>query len=318
MSCGSSTASNTIQKDLTPFPGNVPEFPQTAAGSTGPGIWPKIFSRPDLKFTVYIYSHIFSSGPRGKLPCWTYISQGLHKVAQPEIIFTLLRRQDENEEQIPDAPVEWMRFVFALASDGVNLETGQMCDLVFAGENVHLKLNQMQVLQPPNTWVTMKRFGVLLHGGFPLSDSAFKFPEGTLPRGAHHVIALTHEEAAVARQFGCTRVIGHVGLSVRWFPNPPFIDRDREDCVVMADQSGSVRTRMSVTRMYGLNAMLENNDIVLTIPEGESKRNLFKRLVVDPPLNVVFSCESFVTGEADCGLIWKSGQTKPMGYGNNW
>jgi hypothetical protein len=164
----------------------------------------------------------------------------------------------------------------------------------------------------------MRRFGVLVHG-IPLSNSTFKFPDGTLPPWLHNVIALTHEEAAIARQFGCTRVIAHLGLSVRWFPYPPWIDRDRADCVVMAHQSRSIRTGLQVARIYRLNVtlVLEEDEIVFTIPRGEKSQDHFRSHVLEASLSKAVGFESFMVEGADSGLVWKTGQTQHMTYGRN-
>jgi hypothetical protein len=267
-----------------------------------------------MPFIVHIHSHLLPSPPLGNMPCWTYVSQGLSQVNQPEVVFTLLRRQNEQEENIPEAPVEWMRVVYGLAASSLNLETGQMCDLVFKSDGLIITLNEFILIQDHNKWTGMQRFGMLVHG-VPLCISTL--PRGVLDGHAHHVIALTHEEAAVARQFGPTRVIGHVGLSVRWFPYPPWVDRDRTDCVTMADQAGSIRIGLPMARMYGFNAMVVEDEVVFTIPEGETKRDTFRKYVSDAPLDAALAFDSFMSEDADSGLVWKTGQTKPMGYGSN-
>jgi hypothetical protein len=108
-----------------PLPANnAPTFWPEASGSSAPGVWPKVFRIPNIQITIYIHSHTISSQPVGDTHCWTYISQGLSQVNQPEVVFTLRRRENENEEQFPIAPVEWMQVVFDLASRGHNLKTG--------------------------------------------------------------------------------------------------------------------------------------------------------------------------------------------------
>jgi hypothetical protein len=248
--------------------------------------------------------------------CWTYISEGLSSVSQPEVVFTILRRANENVEAFPEYPIEWIRTVYALANGGLHLETGQMVDLVFDRGMVFLKVNQSMIAQDPMRWDSMRKFGTLIHG-IPLCDGIFEFPSGRLPPDAHHVIALTHEETAVARQFGVTRVVGHLGLSVRWFPYPPYIDRDRGDCVNMASQAGSIRIRTPIARMYGLNVMLVNDDIRFTIPVGDDRRKAFKDYVLSTPLDGVVAFDSFMVEEADSGLLWKKGQKDPLGYASN-
>ncbi|KAH0563024.1 hypothetical protein GP486_002411 [Trichoglossum hirsutum] len=250
------------------------------------------------------------------MPCWTYISQGFSQNNQPEVVFTVLRRPDEHEENFPEAPVEWMKLVYAMAGSGLNLETGQMCDLVFENNCMSIKLNNFMFQQHENKWMSMRRFGGIVHG-IPVACALTGVPQVAIPGDSHHVIALTHEEAAVARQFGVTRVIGHVGLAVRWFPHPPFIDRDREDCVVMADQAGSFRTKLPIARIYGISGMVIDDEIVLTIPEGEEKRSMFRKHVQDTPLSAAMAFECFMSREADSGFVWKAGQANPMAYGAN-
>jgi len=192
-----------------------------------------------------------------------------------------------------------------------------MVDLVFDRGTAFLKINQAMIVQDPKKWESMKRFGAFVHG-IPLCNSIFQFPHGTLPPSAHHVIALTHEETAVAKQFGVTRVMGHLGLSVSWFPYPPWIDRDRGDSINMADQAESIRIGIPIERLYGLNAMLVEDDIVFTIPVREERRKAFKDYVLRAPLSAAVGFDSFMVGEAKSGLTWKKGQTDPMGYASNW
>jgi hypothetical protein len=247
------------------------------------------------------------------MPLWTYVSQGLSKVSQPEVVFTILRRPNEDIEAFPEGPLEWMQAVYALATGGMHLETGQMLELMFDPGGAVLAIDQITIVLDAKKWQTMRRFGSFVHG-IPLKSGCFQLPGCRPPPDAHHVIALTHEETAVAKQFGVTRVIGHVGWSVRWFPYPPWIDRDRGDAVTMVDQGGSVRIMLPIARVYGLNAMLSEGDIVLTIPTGEVKRKAIKDCVLGSPMSAVVAFDSFMTEEADGGLVWKRGQGKPMAY----
>jgi hypothetical protein len=242
---------------------------------SAPGTWPKVARVGTAPFTVSIHAHMFTSPPN-QVPCWTYISQGLSMVSQPEVVFTLLRRPRENVEAFPESPLEWIKTVYGRAHSGLHLETGEMVDLVLDQEVAFLKINQVMIIQDPKKWQTMSRFGSFVHG-IPLNSGCFQFLNDMLPPNAHHVIALTHEETAVAKQFGVTRVVGHLGLSVRWFPYPPWIDRDRGDTVNLADQGGSIRIGMPILRLYGINAMLSEDDIVLTIPVGDDKRKALKK-----------------------------------------
>jgi len=327
MGCGSSKepdsnevpVPNRIQKPHDGASTSIPMAERLRSTSqndrSAPGIWPKLIKIPGFPFTVHIHLHVIACHISGDALCWTYISQGLAAVNQREIAFSLVKRNNEHEESFPEAPIEWMRTVYLFANQGLILEPGQMCDLVFENSNsMHIRVNQFAIIQDAKKWAALRRFGILVHG-IPWVNNLF-LPPGALPRGAHHVIALTHEEAVVARQFGPTRVIGLIGRIIRWFPYPPYIDRDRADAVTMADQVGSIRIRVPIARIYGCNTMRVNEDeLVFTIPDGEEKRNKFKKCVMDRDVDAPLGFESYMVAEADAYLTWKAGQRGSIACG---
>lgn len=281
---------------------------------SAPGAWPKVVKLGNSSFTVSIHTHAVTSPPN-QLPCWTYISNGLSEAQQPEVVFTLLRRKNENVEAFPEAPLEWIRTVYGLANGGLKLQPGQMVDLVFDKGMSFLKINNIMLVQDNKRWQDMNRFGGFVLAN-PLTNSTLGLPQDTLPQFTYNTIALTREEAVVARQFGVTRVIGHVGIAVRWFPYPPWIDRDRGDTVNMADQAGSIRIGLPMVRMLGLNVMNIESDIILTIAEDEGTRKGFKDHVLGLPVTAAACFEGFMSEDAKGGHLWKNGQTKPMAYGD--
>ncbi|KAF2007549.1 hypothetical protein P154DRAFT_558740 [Amniculicola lignicola CBS 123094] len=310
------------QSQQPPQPPQPPQaqVPQ-ASQATGypvqshPGSWPRVITLGTIPVTVYVYPHTLGSGQEQR-SCWSYISQGLESASQPDIVFTIARRANEHIEAYPEAPFEWIKTVYAIANGGIHLQTGQLVELVFDRDAAFLKINQIMVEQNAQSWQCMSRFGSLCHG-IPLSSSIFDLPAGVIPPAAHHVIALTPEETVVANQFGVTRVVGHLGLSVRWFPYPPWIDIDRGDVTNMADQAGSVRIGVPIARMYGLNAMFEEDDIILTIPPNEELRKVFREYVGNLSPEAAAGFESFMVEGADSGLLWKKGQKDRMGYASH-
>jgi hypothetical protein len=205
--------------------------------------------------------------------------------------------------------------VYALANAGLKLQPGQMVDLAFDKGMTFLKINNMMLVQNQRAWQNMNRFGGFVLAN-PLSTTTLGLPEGTLPRLTYNTIALTREEAVVATQFGVTRVIAHIGMAVRWFPYPPWIDRDRGDTVNMADQAGSIRIGLPMARILGLNVLNEESDLIFTIPDDEGIRKGFKDHVLGQPVTAAACFEGFMTEDAEGGRSWKKGQTKPMAYGD--
>lgn len=86
----------------------------------------------------------------------------------------------------------------------------------------------------------------------------------------------------------------------------------------MADQAGSFRTNLPIARILGFSGVIVDNEIVLTIPEGEKKRDQFRQHVRDTPYSAAMAFECFMTEDADSGYIWKAGQKEPMAYMTNW
>lgn len=74
---------------------------------------------------------------------------------------------------------------------------------------------------------------------------------------------------------------------------------------------------MPILRLNGLNAMLIQDDIVLTIPADEDKQKAFKEYINSLPMSAAVGIDSFMAEEADSGLTWKRGQRDPMGYASN-
>lgn len=281
---------------------------------SAPGVWPKVVKLGDSSFTVSIHTHAVNSPPN-QFPCWTYVSNGLFEAQQPEVVFTLLRRKNEKVEAFPEAPLEWIRTVYALANAGLKLQPGQMVDLVFDKGVPFLKINKIMLVQDHRRWQDMNRFGGFVLAN-PLTNSTLGLPQITLPPITYNTIALTREEAAVATQFGVTRVIGHVGMAVRWFPYPPWIDRDRGDAVKMADQAGSIRVGLPMARILGLNVINIESDIIFTIADDGESRKVFKDYVIRQPATAAACFEGFMSEDAEGGRLWKKGQTQPMAYGD--
>ena len=47
-------------------------------------------------------------------------------------------------------------------------------------------------------------------------------------------------------------------------------------------------------------------------------REAFRKYVREAPLTAALGFDSFMSEEANSGLLWKKGQTKPMSYTKIW
>ncbi|KAI9771252.1 MAG: hypothetical protein M1839_002836 [Geoglossum umbratile] len=288
----------------------TPTPPPPVRNDVSPGAWPKTVEQGQT--TIQIWHHPMSSPTQGNFYCWTYVSHGLNRVNQPEVVFTIRQRPNESENDYPQAPFEWVKLVYGYAGSGLHLQLFEPYDFIFE-DSVQIVIHRVVALDSARKWESMKNFGMLTHG-IPIEIASL--PAGALPKDRHHVVALTPNEAAVAREFGRTRVIGQVGLAARWFPYPPWIDRDRSDCCTMADQQGSVRVRgLPMMHISKFSALKIHDTIVFKIPNDKERENAFRAVVRDSQLSQALGFESSLHEDADSGLVWKSGQTRPEAYG---
>lgn len=302
------------QSATTSAPGQV-QPPWISTPSIPGQAWPKTLRRDDLNFSVQLYVHEMDSPSQGgKFLCWSFISEGLQQVKQPEIVFTVRHRRNELAENYPLAPLAWMRIIYLLAAKGLHLDLFQTCEINF-GNKVQIEVNRVIVVEEVNQWADFRRFKVLLHG--PRTGGIPGLPQGGTPRGCHVVLGLTHNEAEVAKQYGCSRPVSQTGIAARFYPFPLWLDRDRADACTMADQKGTILATPGLfpVAIPGINVRQVENDIVLTIPEGEEKRKFFTREARERDVTAAFTLLSTMSDKANAGYLWKTGQKAPNLYG---
>ena len=300
----------------TPFPLNG----ATAGISPVQDIWPKRISIADAGVDVLVWHHANNTNSTtGPCTGWIYLSNGLLKINQPEVIFRLRQRPTEAASNFPNFPIEWIRIVHEFAQNGVHLDEGQMCQIV-PGDPTRFVIGRREVLRNREAWSEDVNLSMFVHTPAPGWDGVYDMPRGfKIPKAVHHVVSLTAEEAAVALEFGPTRVISHLGLSVRCFPAPAWVERDREDCCTMADQTNSGRSKFKLARIYGITALLTggfaSGTIVLSLPPGEKKKNGIQAAFRNLSQEMMFGFDAFMSEQADSGLTWKSGQKDAQAYG---
>jgi hypothetical protein len=252
--------------------------------------WPKRIACGDLEILIW---HHTISGIVGEIDCWTYISQGMSMVGQPELVITLRRRPSEPEHEYSAEPLEWFKMVYAWGTK----------HRIIDAYHTHEAYSKH--------WLGSKNLETVTHG-IPIDLPGFAV--GGLPKNRLHGIALTAEEATIAKAFGYTRVVGHYGISVRWFPYCPWIDRDREDCISMEQMKNGLRGReVPVRKIRALSVRWEGNHIILTIPLGREREVQAAIGRTEP--NEVWGFDSCLDPDADSCFYWESGQRETRLYG---
>jgi hypothetical protein len=251
--------------------------------------YPRYYGRPEESssktielhnpdFSVEVFHHEIYAW-RKQHPCWTYVSNGLGEHQQSEMVFSLLRRADETVEQYPEAPIEWMRVVCELARQGVHLEIGQPVEVVDKGQP-RVIISGRSVPVDEQKWKSMTAFRMFVHGN-PLRQRIFLDAPKSFPVARHNVVAFISEEAELIKTFGVTRVVSHLGLSHKWFPYPPWIDRDRKECCTLSDFENSIRSRLETVQIRGLAAISVKHHVILAIPNNTTSRETFRSSILD-------------------------------------
>jgi hypothetical protein len=77
----------------------------SAAGRAGEPTWPVELEVVTGKLSARVYLHDIES-QSGPIACWSYVSDGLAALEQPEIVFTLRRDPHEPSDGFPQDPLQ--------------------------------------------------------------------------------------------------------------------------------------------------------------------------------------------------------------------
>ncbi|KAK2808070.1 hypothetical protein FQN50_004988 [Emmonsiellopsis sp. PD_5] len=268
--------------------------PPAAAVSQPNQSWPIIVPiLPQEGLEVLIYPHKIQSMISGELYCWTYISRGLARVGQKEVVFTIRRRvATEREIDYPKTPLQWYEFLHGAAKNGQTVDAYQRTEF-----------HSPSFLNRPDfKWV-------VYCDPHPIRN----VPASYFPLEWLQAIPLLAPEADVANQYGVSRALSHLGFSERWFPFIPWVDRDRQPCITMENMAGTIKDSMPFVVILGISALRKGPDIVLHV-SSKSAPSL-KESLSQFALEHVFALSTTPFKDADSGLMWKNTDTEPRGYG---
>ncbi|KAL1958179.1 hypothetical protein VTO42DRAFT_5034 [Malbranchea cinnamomea] len=261
--------------------------------SIPPPSWPLIVQiLPEYGLQALVFYHTIQTPVSGLIHCWTYISQGLITAGQKEVVFTVRRRVAiEGEQDFPRDPLTWYEMLFSAAREGQIVNEFQRTD--FRAPSF---LDRQDV-----TWIVYA-------AKCPIDN----VPASYFPSDWLQAVPLLVTEAQVAEEFGVMRALSHLGCSQRWFPWPPWFDRDRTPCVTQSEMEGSIRSQVSYVMIPGLSAVKKGNDIVLYISERAEDGLKEVLNAFDPDAALPLDCVHYK--DADSGLVWCNTDIQPRGY----
>ncbi len=155
------------------------------------------------ELTVTVYNHKLPDS--SKLPCWSYVTEGLTKVNHPEMVMTIVRRDNETESDYTPDPIDFFEGVLALAKQGNNIRAGSITRLGTGGP----------------TFIAKQFRGVMYLPAEQLEGV-------TLPKDTLAVVPVTPEELDAWDIGGAARVTGRLSEQSQFYPFPTWCDRSRE------------------------------------------------------------------------------------------
>ncbi|WP_309722699.1 hypothetical protein [Armatimonas sp.] len=151
--------------------------------------------------TMTVHTHKLSRCDQ-ELVCWTYISDGLEKWGQAEIVFTLKRERHEKVEAFPHEPLTLFNTVQLLAQQGQ-----------IVGSGGHSQLRTPSFLG---------------YSALGYTDP-HRLPDIPAPKSDYlQLLLLQLNELEIWNGHGATRVLALLGHQARFYPFPDWCDRKRK------------------------------------------------------------------------------------------
>jgi hypothetical protein len=269
---------------------------------------------PDrLRARVYIHE-LEARG--GMMPCWSYVTDGLAALRQHELVLTLLRRLPEGLADFPRDVFEFFRTVYELAEQRRYVRVDDVTQLVrpsgFLGRYGTVSLTYIPV-QPLE--------------GVPIPDYALS------------VLLITEEEVEAVKRIGSYRVTTLLGQACRYYPCPPWIDRDRLTVLSRTAMAESFLVKLpcfggSRAMVRLLNPPAERRSVRLSNgPFSDTVHNGGTQISLRFPANSTTFLKSILTSigadtpfalitipdpNANGRLVWRSGFSHPESIGPFW
>lgn len=220
------------------------------------------------------------------LVCWTYVSNGLKKVGQKELLISIRKPTTDSVSDFPQAPVEFFKTVFQHALRKEFIDIGSISDF---GEDGFLSREF-----PGAAYIRSQSMG----DWFP--------PEESLS-----MVLMKAEELAASQFAGLTRVLALLGKSSLHFPCPVWNDLGRK--TVITEETLKTMSESFIAQMPRIlirDSGVSSEDRVINLQLPLSSRHYFKQLSEldkQTPLLLLTDLDE----RADAVLVWQEDKKVP-------
>ena len=234
--------------------------------------------------------HSLKEVPGHAPAAWAFVTVGLLKIGQPELVLLVKRRPTEKEEA---PPKDGLEVINLLANE------------VIGGR----RFKEWDIAGIPGGMLGRSDLtGIVL--GAEVPDPRLKVPGPTMT-----VLLITEDELQVARHFGAPRVTNLLAYQGNFLPYPPWVDRSRRSVCTPADMNDSpvatVGTRMFLRGAAVWQAPKSQSERVtlrLTPEAAKQAANVLRKGSTDK-----FAFFSLAPpAEIDSRLVWRPLGQRPL------
>lgn len=211
---------------------------------------------------------------------WFFVSEGLVKFGQRELVLGLECLGGEDELSVPADAIPLIKTVYHLASQG------------------HLVGPEGRTQMGPDVIFGRKDVSGFLY--VPLVEPVVPAPDDALL-----VIPLLGDEFRVREAHGNLRVLAQFGYHARYFPFPPWFDRSRRALLRWDSFQSSLLSVTGGLFRWGIRVLKIDRRVVLLLDVKEKKSMAYLR----PDIPVAL--RTGLDARADSCLVWSSGQKEP-------
>ncbi len=219
----------------------------------------------------------------GPIACWSYVTDGLRRLGQRDVVFTLRRMPDEDDEAYPRDPLDYFQLMYQQASAGKTVETG----------------GYSRFSRPGGVLGRKGAVGMNYVPATPLKG--VNYPDRMLS-----AMLVTSDEIDAIRAHGNYRLLSLLGFRSHHFPYPQWSDRRRPSLLCMADVKKSLLGTTALATARGLYARRQRHQVHVHLPDDRAATLLKKRLEALPARGP-FVLLTDPDPEAKARLVWKPG-----------
>jgi len=227
----------------------------------------------------------------GTLACWTFQSDGLTARGQKDLVLTFARRKGERIDPLATEVVHFLQMIWGLAAETRTVDIGGFTEF---GERRFLGEDGARGL-------AYLRSQALAGVAAPWENLA--------------VIPLFADEVDAVKAFGITRVAARLGEHYRFYPWPPWWDRDRPVLGAAAGDDTSVLGKVPHVTVPGFFASIEcpggKFGSGLTIRILHASGGIVAKALASVPPRVPFAIVPEPDPGADALMVWRAGDVGP-------